>query len=68
MKEENTEKENIVISRQSSEEEVSKFLKMRLKFSTDSINNMELDGESLFDLKEEEIDQIKEITTEEKKI
>ena len=66
LKEENTEEENIVISRESSEEEVSKFLKMRLKFSTDSINNMELDGESLFDLKEEEIDQIKEITTEEK--
>ena len=34
------------------EEEVTEFLKMRLKFSQYSIKNIELDGESLFDLKE----------------
>ena len=60
------EEENIIVSRESSEEEVSKFLKIKLKFSNDSINLMELDGESLFDLKEDEVDKIKEITTEEK--
>ena len=60
------EEEYISISRQSSEDEVSKFLKIRLKFSQDSIDNIQLDGESLFDLNEEEIDKIKDITTEEK--
>ena len=60
------EEEEILISKKSSEEEVSKFLKMRLKFSQESINNIELDGESLFDLKEEDVDEIKEITEEEK--
>ena len=60
------EEEEILISRKSSEEEVAKFLKMRLKFSQDSIKNMELDGETLFDLKEEDVDELKEITKEEK--
>ena len=39
---------------------------MRLKFSQESINNIELDAGTLFDLKEEEIDDLNEITTEEK--
>ena len=60
------EDKELTISRKSSEEEVSKFLKMRLKFSEDSINNMELDGATLFDLQEEEIDKLEEITSEEK--
>ena len=60
------EEELILVSRNSSEEEVAKFLKMRLKFSQDSIKNMELDGESLFDLKEDDVDDINEITKEEK--
>ena len=60
------EEEEILISRQSSEEEVANFLKMRLKFSQDSIKNIELDGETLFDLKEEDVDRLKEITEEEK--
>ena len=60
------EEEDILITKKSSEEEVAKFLKLRLKFSQDSINSMELDGESLFDLKEEDVDDIKEITEEEK--
>ena len=58
--------EEITISRESSEDEVNKFLKMRLKFSEDSINKIQLDAETLFDLKEEEIDDLNEITTEEK--
>ena len=63
------EEEEMSVSRQSSEEEVSKFLKMRLKFSQDSINNLELDGETLFDLKDEDIDKysnLNKITLEEK--
>ena len=60
------ENEEISISRKSSEQEVSMFLKLRLKFSQDSINNMELDGETFFDLKDEEIDKLNDITPEEK--
>ena len=60
------EEEEIIISRKSTEEEVAKFLKMRLKFSQESIDNIELDGETLFDFKEEDIDEIKEISQEEK--
>ena len=55
-----------IISRKSTEEEVSKFLKMKLKFSQDSIDSIELDGASLFELQEKEIDELEQITTEEK--
>ena len=58
--------EEIYISRNSSEEEVSKFLKIILKFSEKSINELLLDGETLFDLNEKEIDKLTEITLFEK--
>ena len=40
---------------------------MKLKFSEESINNIALDGESLFDLKEKEINNLEEISIEERK-
>ena len=58
--------EEISISRKSSSEEVSKFLKLRLKFSQNTINDLGLDGESLFDLEDYEIDDITDITPEQK--
>ena len=59
--------EEISISRSSSEEEVSKFLKMRLKFSQESIDKLGgIDGETFYDLKENEIDNLNEISQEEK--
>ena len=59
--------EEISISRSSSEEEVTKFLKMRLKFSQESIDKLGgIDGETFYDLKENEIDNLNEISQEEK--
>ena len=60
-------KEDIVlINEKSSSEEVSKFLRLKLNFSQDSIDILELDGESLFDLIEEDINDVTEITEKEK--
>ena len=59
-------KEEINISRKSSSEEVSKFLKLKLKFPQEIIDDLGLDGESLFDLEEKEINEINEITPEQK--
>ena len=58
---------DIVITKDSSTEEVSKFLKIKLKFSESSIKELELDGEGLFLLDSESIDDTS-ITEEEKKI
>mgnify|MGYP002626049372 CR=1 FL=1 len=58
--------EEISISRTSNEEDVSKFLKLKMKFSQEAIKNLELDGESFFDLKDEEINKITELSSEEK--
>ena len=58
--------EEISISRKSSSEEVSKFLKLSLKFSQNIIDDLGLDGESLFDLEDHEIDDITDITPEQK--
>ena len=58
--------EDIIINKESSGEDVAKFLKMRLKFSQDSINSLDLDGESLFMLEETEIDDLAELTDEER--
>ena len=60
------EEKPLSISRKSSKDEISNFLKLRLKFSQDSIQNIDIDAESLFDLKDEEIDELNEITSEEK--
>ena len=61
-----TEEEEIKITKKSSEEEVAKFLKMRLKFSQESIESLGLDGESLHLLEETEIDGFTDLTQEER--
>ena len=58
-------KEEIIITKKSSEDEVAKFLKMRLKFSQESIDSLQLDGESLLMLGETDINET-ELTEEEK--
>ena len=60
------EEEEIIISKKSSEEEVAKFLEMRLKFSKDAIEALALDGESLYLLKDPDIDELTELTEKEK--
>ena len=59
--------EELYITRKSRREEVSKFLKMKINFSEESINNISLDGKSLLDLKEDEINNLEEISLEERK-
>ena len=44
-----------MISKNSSCDEVSTFLKIRLKFSQESIDELQLNGETLYELDEEEI-------------
>ena len=58
--------DKVLINEKSSSEEVSKFLRLKLNFSQDSIDILELDGESLFDLIEEDINDVTEITEKEK--
>ena len=64
--EEPSEDEEIIISKKSSEEEVAKFLEKKLKFSKDSIQALGLDGEVLYSLNETEIDELTELTEEER--
>ena len=58
--------DKVLINEKSSSEEVSKFLRLKLNFSQDSIDILELDGESLFDLIEEDINDVTEIIEKEK--
>lgn len=62
-------KENIAkkkITKKSDKAEVGKYLKEILNFSDKAIREMELDGESLFLLSEEDIDELEELNEEEK--
>ena len=61
----NEDDEKIMITGTSSLEEVSNFLKLRLKFSQESIDEIQLDGETLFALEDNEIEDFN-ISTEEK--
>ena len=66
-KEEKKEAEPIItITNKSSEEEVAKFLKLKLGFKDEAIEGLGLDGESLFLLSEGDIDGFTEISNEEK--
>ena len=64
--EELSEDEEIIISKESNEEEVAKFLEKKLKFSKKSIEDLGLDGEVLFALNETEIDGLTELKEEER--
>ena len=59
-------KPNIVITIESNSEDVAKFLKIKLNFSDESIKELELDGESLFGLDTDAINEAN-IKEEEKK-
>ena len=56
----------IIITNKSNKDEVAKFLKEKLKFSDKAIESLELEGETLFSLEEKEIDDVEELTQEEK--
>ena len=58
--------EEILITKNSSTEEVAKFFKLKLHFSQDIIDELELDGELLFSLQDEEIDDLDILTLEQK--
>ena len=66
LKVETPEESEIIISKQSTEEEVAKYFKEKLNFSPQTIENLSLDGETLFCLQESEIDGIEEINEDEK--
>ena len=58
----------IKITEKSSEEDVSKFLMKKLNFSEKSINELQLDGESLFLLEIEDVDGLNITQSEKKKL
>ena len=58
--------EQILITKNSNEEDVAKFLNKKLHFSQDSIDALGLDGESLFLLEITEVQGLTELTEEER--
>jgi len=60
------EEKEIIISKKSTEEEVARVLKNKLNLSKEAIEILGLDGEALFLLEEDDIDDINELTEEEK--
>ena len=65
-KEKNQEEKEIILTKESTKEEVAEYLKKKLNFSDKAIEALELDGPTLFSLKESDIDKHEEITEEEK--
>ena len=57
---------NKTINKNSTKEEVAKFLKTELNFSDEVIKYLDLNGKSLFSLKDEAIDEFSKINEEEK--
>lgn len=66
LKEEMPEEKEIIITKKSTEEEVARVLKNKLNLSKEAIEILGLDGEALFLLEEDDIDDIIELTEEEK--
>ena len=66
LKEEIPEEKEIIITKKSTEEEVARVLKNKLNLSKEAIEILGLDGEALFLLEEDDIDDINELTEEEK--
>jgi len=58
---------DIKLTKESSAEDVAKFLKLKLNFSEKAIKELELDGAALFILESNDIDELTELTEEEKK-
>ena len=59
-------KEREIITKKSTEEDVAKYLQKNLGFSNKEIDDLGLDGESLFFVQNEDIDEIKDLTQEQK--
>ena len=68
LKEKSKESKNseIIITKESTKEEVSYFLKNKFNFSQKAIESLELDGEILFSLEENDIHDVDELNEEEK--
>ena len=60
------EKKEIIITKESTNEQVAEFLKNELNFSAQAIEALDLDGETLLTLEESEIDNQDDLTEEEK--
>ena len=58
---------DIVLTKQSSKEEVAKYLKIKLKFSEKAVKSLSLNGETLFKLEENKIKKNNNLNDEEKK-
>ena len=58
---------DIVLTKQSSKDEVAKYLKIKLKFSDKAIKSLTLNGEALFNLEEKKIKKNDNLEDEEKK-
>ena len=66
LKIEEPEETEIILREESSEEEVTKYLKTKLNFRESSIEALALDGKSLFSLEESDIDGVDDLNQEEK--
>ena len=55
------EKEEIILTSNSNKEEVAKFLVNKLSFSPESVKELDLNGESFFDLMNSDIQELKEL-------
>ena len=60
------EKKEILLRKESSSEQVAEFFEKELKLSTKAIKALDLDGETLFSLKESDIEEQEDLTEEEK--
>ena len=65
-KENQIQEPEIIVTKESDDDMVAKFLKTKLKFSENAIKALELDGKALFSLEDNDIDGAEELTEEEK--
>ena len=56
----------IIFTKESTEEEITKYLKEKLNFRDSAIESLGLDGDSLFTIEEKDIDELEELNQEEK--
>ena len=66
LKEENPEEKEIIITKESTKEEVAKFLKDKFNLSKEVIESLDLDGEIFLLLEDNDIDDVDELNEEEK--
>ena len=66
LKEEIPEEKEIIITKESTKEEVAKLLKNKFNLSTEVIEILDLDGDAFFVLEEDDFDDVNELSEEEK--